>query len=272
MTLLDNALDSLLTGIRDLKSTIDDAKAASIAPRTRSSVVELAALHGSSLFEVYLEELFYVAMLSEHPSSRVRPILTVRSRHDVELLIYMEGQRRERYLDWLPWRRTEERAKAYLYEGRPFDRIWFRNVELRSLEELTVVRNAVAHPGTYAHNKLIELAAARGLTIARPADFLLSSRAGSSEVLLLLTQVEIISMALADASDVVADSRLQPERLFDDKETAPVGQFQCSGCDHEMTAPTPRRLGRCPSCGTVTRCATCGQTFGARTRWRRVSR
>jgi hypothetical protein len=53
-----------------------------------------------------------------------------------------------RYADWLPINKTTDKAKIYLSEGRPFDRLM--QVDREVLERMAVVRNAVAHRSSHA--------------------------------------------------------------------------------------------------------------------------
>ena len=260
MTLIDDAEARLSTGIAELKKSISEAQVAAISPTTLNIVVELCAVQGSSLLEDFFEECFYLCMLGDHPTPDVRSTLTVNSRSEVEILIYSD-QRRERM--WA-------RASAYLEGGRPFDRVAFRPVERRALDELAIVRNAAAHPGSYAFQRLLDLARQKGAVVSRPGDYLLGVRGGQSEVLLLLTQIELIGKAIVAATVSAANSMLQPEQEFTEDQRVPAGRYTCVGCGHGMIAAAPMKIGLCPICATTSRCSSCGHKFSSGSNWNRV--
>lgn len=266
---VEDATSKLVKGVDELKAAILDAQSAQIAAETLYSVVELSALQASSLLEDFLEELFYLCMLGKHPLTEARAVIPLASRRDVNLLIYSDGRRREKYLNWLPWDRIEARADAYLEDGRPFDRIRYRPVETRALSELTTVRNAVAHSGAFASQVLIDLGSQKGYKVNRPADYLLSLRSGFTEVLLLMTQVEIIARALSADSDISADSLLQPETPFKSAQPAPAGEYKCLRCGQIEVISTRGKVGVCPNCGTTTKCPTCGRLTVSSSEWKR---
>lgn len=267
---LEDASQRIADGISDLKAVIVDAQGATVSAGTLASVVELAALRTSSLLEDFLEELFYVSMLSEHVAPNVGPNLPVATRSEVDLLIYSDGRRRENYLTWLPFDVSLDRATAYLVAGQPFSWLRYRQVEVDALKELTIVRNAVAHPSSYAQGLLAELATKKGYQVLRPADYLQSLRGGSSEVLTLLTQVGVIAEALVAASENDADALLQPESLFNVGQKAPAGEFACTQCGHAHFVAVAEKLVTCPACGVVTRCPTCNKVQASSTTWRRA--
>lgn len=269
MSELDEAKTRVVDGIEALKSVILDAQAAQIQEATLDGVVELAALRAFSLLETYLEEVFYLSMLSRHACAAIGSVLPVTTRSEVELLIYSDGRRRENYLTWLPYDVTVDRAESYLLGGQPYSWLRFRPVELAALKELTVIRNAVAHPSAYASSLLADLAQLKGYQVSRPADYLKSIRSGSWEVLLTLTQVSVVARALAESSEMGADAILQPESVFQAAQKAAPGTYLCSHCGHERTVEVKSKLGACPTCGVVERCVECGRSRTSSTTWTR---
>lgn len=270
MSELGDAATLIADGIKDLKAVIIDAQGVSVAPATLASVVELAALRASSLLEEFLEELFYISMLSQHVAPDIGPVIAVAARSEVDLLIYSDGRRRENYLTWLPFDMSLDRAIAYLVAGQPFSWLRYRQVEVAALKELTVARNAVAHPSAYAQNLLSNLATKKGYQITRPADYLQSIRGGSSEVLTLLTQVGVIAEALAATRELDADALLQPELPFAVGQKAPAGEFVCRQCGFVHIVAVIEQLAACPQCGVVSRCPTCDKVRAASTTWQRT--
>jgi hypothetical protein len=55
------------------------------------------------------------------------------------------------YLDWLPFKRTLDRAKTYLEDGEPFS--LFDDGDRSKLSQIITVRNAIAHAGNNAREK-----------------------------------------------------------------------------------------------------------------------
>jgi hypothetical protein len=53
-----------------------------------------------------------------------------------------------RYVDWLPYELTKERAAAYLRGGLPFTRL--SSVQEETFERMRIIRNAVARGGDHA--------------------------------------------------------------------------------------------------------------------------
>jgi len=68
--------------------------------------------------------------------------------------VMLGGERK--YLDWFPYSRTEKRAKAFLRGGRPFTRL--SSGDKRVLEEMLIIRNAIAHKSPHARKRFQEFA------------------------------------------------------------------------------------------------------------------
>jgi hypothetical protein len=56
--------------------------------------------------------------------------------------------KRDKYLSWLPFSQTEERANLYLQEGKPFTELDGGDKQL--IQETVYIRNAIAHSGHHA--------------------------------------------------------------------------------------------------------------------------
>ena len=91
-------------------------------------------------FESLLEELF-IGLLTGgiEPGRNVRPRAQFKS-HVVARDITFGGRA---YVDWLPYRHTENRAKAFFRGARPFSRL--DSGDKRDLERMLTIRNCVAH-------------------------------------------------------------------------------------------------------------------------------
>jgi hypothetical protein len=123
-------------------------------------------------FETLMEELFLGFLTgSLYGASSVRPRVQFRS-SAVARDVMLGGKA---YVDWLPYHFTEKRANAFFRGGLPFR--FLDRTEVRSLERLLTIRNAVAHQ-SHAARKRFEsevLGSAPLLPIERtPAGFLRS--------------------------------------------------------------------------------------------------
>jgi hypothetical protein len=99
--------------------------------------------------EAFLEELFFLAVLgrSDHSKSRALPRAEFQSRAVLSEFV-LEGRD---YVDWLPYRATENRALVYLRQGRPFTEL--SDGQKSQIKEWHVTRNAIAHPGRHAQEQ-----------------------------------------------------------------------------------------------------------------------
>lgn len=265
------------TKIAGLKGILQDSENAysrqHLQVASYHSVVELAHLQAVSLFETFLEELFIDCMLGSSGQPGVAGALAPTSRAEVELMIYAEGRRRQKYLSWLPFGETLDRATAYLVDGQPFSRLKYRPTELGAMTEAVTVRNAVAHASGHAFEQLKSLATGRSYQVSRPADYLLSTRSGDSEVMLNLTMLDLIANGLASASETVADTILNAEKIFSDSEKSPPGNYVCQSCTIAVKSQSAvGQLGNCSSCaGPPSTCSSCGRRQGRHsTQWRRL--
>jgi hypothetical protein len=260
----------LRNSIDALKDTIRDAQSKSVAPETLSNLVELATLRVFSVLETFLQELFYLCMLKDGTVSGQGAVIAVSTREEADLLLLTAGARREKYLSWLPLDRTLDLAETFLLESHPFDRLRYRQTEKRAVDELTIVRNAVAHPSDHARAEFVILARSKGYPTIRAADYLLSTRGGNQEILLLMTRVELIAAGLAAASDLDADGILEAESQFQAQAKAPKGLFECVRCGNQVVQAARGKLGACRSCEPIEACSCCGKMPTPTTTWRRV--
>lgn len=102
-------------------------------------VYEGLYLDAIASLELSLEELFIQILTGRGPSRSVVARVTFRS-GQVARDVMLGGERK--YLDWLPYERTEKRAKAFLRSGEPFTNIGTSNK--RTIEELLSIRHAIA--------------------------------------------------------------------------------------------------------------------------------
>lgn len=241
-----------------------------VSKNTLDNLVELATLRTHSLLEAFLQELFYLCLLNDASVPGAGSVLPVSNRDEADLLLMKSGSRTEKFLSWLPLDELLSRAEIYLAAGHPFSRLRYREVEKRSIKDLLIVRNTVAHPSDYAHAQFLELAKQRSYQVTRAADFLLSTRGGASEVLIMMTRAEIIAKGLLAPTDVEADALLEPESDFTAVQKSPAGTYECLRCQSLTTLSARGSIGPCASCEPLSACVHCGRIPGAASKWRRI--
>ena|ERR1035437_1777113 len=269
MSTSQECLNELNAELDDLKAAIQDAQGAKLAPNTVNNVVELTLLRSFSVLEHFVERIFYLCMLNDPSVSGSGSLVPIVNASQADLLLMSAGDRTLPFLSWLPAARFLEAADKYLAQGHPFGRVRYRRTEIDALSEMVIVRNAVAHADSPAMTKFQELARSKRYAIKRPAEYLLSTRSGQLEVLLLMTRVELIARALVAPSDAAADKILEPESPFLAPQRAPVGAYRCKRCDFQVENLHPGQLGACPNCEVMTACVSCGRTPTPSSLWQR---
>jgi len=93
-----------------------------------------------------IENLFMGLLMRRLEVSRrgVRPLVVINSEAVARKVV--RGERR--YVDWLPYHLTRDRAEAFLAGGEPFSSL--TDQQARPLERVRIVRNALAHGGEHA--------------------------------------------------------------------------------------------------------------------------
>jgi hypothetical protein len=248
--------------ISALRATLLDADGAfngrNLQVDSYYSVLELVHLQLVSLFETYLEDLFYDCALGNSGIGAAASVIPTATIEDVNMLVYSGGSRRQKFLSWLPYEETAERASVYLEPDAPFSRLLYRPVEKRAIKDAIIVRNAVAHASGHAIEQFQALARERRYPHVRPANYLVSTRAGATESALFFATFELIAEALAESTVVGADRLLNPERPFTGTEQAPAGDYECDACGYARPGHPGGKLGHCTSCGHGQSCPTCG--------------
>ncbi len=119
-----------------------------IRQRDLDSVYEALFLRGITSFEVLLDELFFDILLKRkrYPAARNVKLRMTTTSPDALNEIVLQGHRK--YLNWLPFRETKDRAKLYLEEGRPFTEL--DGGDENVISTVATIRNAVAHKSAYA--------------------------------------------------------------------------------------------------------------------------
>ena len=122
-------------------------------------------------FERFIEVLFIGLLVGRfnHPSPHVIPRVTFKS--DMVARDVVVGG--NRYVDWLPYDRTEQRAKAFFRNGLPFTS--FQSQDKQLIEQIFYIRNAIAHKSNYS-KKIFEIHVIGSISIVprdrNPAGFL----------------------------------------------------------------------------------------------------
>jgi hypothetical protein len=123
-----------------MEDLYDDAK---IRKRDLDSVYEALFLRAVTSFESFLEELFLGIMegrVRYSSTSGVSRRMTTKSR---EALVEIVFQGKNKYLNWLPFQHTEDRAGLYLREGKPFSSL--EDGDRSVVKTITLIRHAIAH-------------------------------------------------------------------------------------------------------------------------------
>lgn len=267
-------LSAFHADLASLRTTSQDAELAfkkgALKLESYHSVVELLHIQAMAKFEAFVSDLFYTCALGTSGLDDVVPVLRVTTNAEVDLLVYAEGRRKEKYLTWLPYTDTLGRAESYLVGGNPFTRLKYRPVELESLADAMTVRNAIAHSSPHSITQLAKLASAKKYPHIRPAEYLLSTRGAATEASLLFASLRLMAEGLAAPDHSAANALLNPERSFSgDAADTPAGDFQCTTCATLRTAHPGGKLGECVTCGRGAPCPHCGRAQGA-VQWRRM--
>lgn len=266
-----DSLKQLTDGVDELKTMVTESlSATTISSATRDSVVELAALRATSYLETYFEQVFLLLLSEDSTVPSSGAVIRARSPADVDLLLRTSGSIKKQWSSWLPYDTLLSTADSYLLGNHTFSRLRYRSAEKQGLSELSIVRNAVAHPSDYAGRELAKLSTQRRYSVSRPADYLRSHRGGISEVLLLLTNVTVVASAIMAPSELEADKLLSAEGSFSSEQSGPSGSYECLRCQSKIAHGSIGKLGECTQCPAPSRCTGCGKRIGSSSSWRRL--
>jgi hypothetical protein len=158
--------------------------AGKISKRDLDAVYESLFLRAVTSFEGFLEDLFMAILERRARYSSQREVsvrIKVTSKEALSDIL-RQGYDRD-YLNWLPFHRTETRARVYLEQGKPFSEL---NGGHRSMiQTITTIRHAIAHRSKSAMGEFERtVVASRARTLGRgersPAGFLQSRMASRS--------------------------------------------------------------------------------------------
>ena len=94
--------------------------------------------------EAMLEKMFIRYLMAKDSSMAISRIQVKSPIVAREILLGGD----KKYLDWLPYEKTEKRARAFLRAGRPFTQL--DDTYKKTLSEMLVIRNAIAHQSSHA--------------------------------------------------------------------------------------------------------------------------
>jgi hypothetical protein len=103
-------------------------------------------LEAFCFFEQFIENLFVGLVVSKysHSSAKIVPGLVLRSSNIARDIIFGG----KKYVDWLPYHWTEQRALAFFLNGIPFSKL--KKADKDTLEQLCYIRNAIAHKSQHS--------------------------------------------------------------------------------------------------------------------------
>lgn len=122
-----------------------------LSRQVAEQVYESLFLSCFTSFEVFLETVFLNLLVrrSQHSTNlTVVPRLTVKSFAVARELVIGPGRK---YVDWLPWDKTVERANLFFRSGRPFTTVPAARFEL--VNKAHTIRNAIAHRSRHSQDK-----------------------------------------------------------------------------------------------------------------------
>jgi len=126
----------------------------SVSRRDVERVYEALFLNAVALFEDFLETLFVGLLVDQQGLTSghadVNPRATVRS-YVVARELVMGGRK---YLNWLPYSETKDRARVFFTGGRPFMSL-SQDLE-EHLSTCCYIRNAIAHRSQHATDMFLE--------------------------------------------------------------------------------------------------------------------
>lgn len=110
-------------------------------------------------FENYIEEIFLwiiSGLYKIRKWSKIKRVGLIKFSKKIqkqELIDYLLWDKWGNYLDWLPYWKTEERAKKFLVDWEPFI---MTQSEKDLLIRISRIRNFIAHKSEYSYNILIK--------------------------------------------------------------------------------------------------------------------
>jgi hypothetical protein len=233
----------------------------------RDHMYESTFLQAVSAFETFQEDLFYSSILNRSDIRTVAPTVSFRNRVEAERAL-LAGDKRG-FLSWSSMTQNITRAEIFLVGGRPFSRLRRRGNDLRVLDTVTRVRNAVAHTSGSAMDRFRSLAKGGLMSRKRtPAGYLQSASGTATQHEVLLNELERLAKALAAATDRTAWPLLRDEDPYKSGSSVPRGTFECTKCRTRIFVAATGTIFPCSNCskGACPHCGREGATTYSRIR------
>jgi hypothetical protein len=171
-----------------------------ISTRDVEKVYEALFLRTMTYFEGFIEELFF-GMLTKRIIPSVANInMRVDFRSDlVSRNVVLAGRD---YINWFPYKRTEEMADRFFTGGRPFSLL--SAAEKDDIRRMLIIRNTIAHQSSFAKKKFGDSIIAPSLSSSvallprerSPAGYLRSAfRTSPVQVRFEIYQIKLVDIA-----------------------------------------------------------------------------
>lgn len=259
--------ETLFTRFSRQVKQLDNLAVQATEQRRKGNLSQLSsdALYTSGLlslhirFELFLEDLFYSCITGKSGLDDCAPELTFSSREQASNLLFGNLN----YVTWMPYGEVERISKRTFSDGAPFSRLRRHADEKSFLEELTLVRNAVAHQSAPSLKKIENLTSPMRARRRNPAGYLQYTVQGDTHFRRYCSSILIIASALTRPNISAAKRVLSPEAAYNKNDEVTKGCYLCINCAGTKNLRTKiGRLGDCSKC----------KKSGARTKtgWRRV--
>lgn len=222
-------------------------------------IFESTFLDVISSFDVFLEELFYSAIVGASGIREVVSRVSFGNRAEAERFV-LAGER-SGFLSWARMRDNITRAELFLHRGRPFSRLKRRPRDLELLGIGVTIRNAIAHESRLARRKFLGLPLG-GLAPNRrnPAGYLQQAVGSIPQHENLFAEIVRIASALAAENDSQARRFLRDEAPYASGERADRGTYRCKGCGVQFQhTASQQELRVCLACHPGP-CSACGSS------------
>lgn len=194
------AFASRLKGLERTRRRVEQLRAEGrLARRDLDLVYASLFLTATTAFEGLIEDLFIGLLAGGLTRRGCTRIVTTSSAKVAHQLVTQS----RRYVNWLPYQETVERARLFFSQGLPFTSL--DSNEMASIEKMRIIRNAIAHDSRYALRQFERaILAAVPLRPAErsPAGFLRSSYSSNPPVTryeILIGDLNSVTVKLAGA-------------------------------------------------------------------------
>lgn len=177
---LSSAL-SLVSTVQELRFPPGSGRAFPALPYLQLALIaELAFLRSYIAWETYLEELFVCYARGMPAADGTRFPCYLAAPNTAHLRVIIVGERRG-FASWSDASQVRKRSRLYFSDGEPF--VSVLDNASTSLDDMSIVRNRIAHRSGTAAKKFLDLVRARTGTIqpgVNPGRFLLARGADPS--------------------------------------------------------------------------------------------